>query len=167
MRRVLVAIAACAAAVCGIAPVGASAAAGTGADLAVSIAWVGQGAPHAKVGDVVTYAVTVSNRGPDGAEQVAARFNISDHFNPDAADCAAGTAGSAVECTFPTLAPSSSVTMRFTARVCCFPRGEVRDAFASATVESSTPDPVTDDNDARLTTRIVGPRGFFPPAEGS
>ena len=47
--------------------------------------------------------------------------------------------------------------------VCCFPEGESRDTFLSASVESLTPDPNPGNNFLQLAFHITGGHGFFPP----
>jgi len=133
------------------------------ADLTVSIAWSGNGAPRAHVGQSVPYTVTATNRGPDTAQQVRIGLGLPDQLNPDSANCGTGVQQSTTECTFASLASGQSVTVSFVAVVCCLPKQESREASATATVDSATPDPNLDNNVQSRPTRIIGAPGFsFP-----
>ena len=133
------------------------------ADLAVTMRFLGKGSPHGEVGQVSTYKVVVRNLGPGTADEVRISFGMGDQFNPVSSSCGKGTAESDVACTFPSLRSHHEVTVRFSAVVCCFPEGEVRDTVLSASVESVTPDPNPGNNFLQLPFHITGGHGFFPP----
>ena len=174
MRRILVALAACAVALGASAPAVSAhehhehhrhhhhEAAGP-ADLSLKMTFVGKGTPHGRVGQVSTYKVTVRNLGPGTAHEVRISFGMGDQFNPVSSFCGKGTAESDVVCTFPRLGRHDGVTVRFRAVVCCFPEGEVRDTVLSGSVESLTPDPNPGNNFLQLAFHITGGHGFFPP----
>jgi uncharacterized repeat protein (TIGR01451 family) len=130
------------------------------ADLAITMRWVGHGTPKAKVGDLLRFDITATNRGPDTAVATVLGTGLPDQLNPvsltcsDPAACASGA----------DLAPGATVTATLVAQVCCFPQAESRNATVSAFVNSqppeATPDPDTSDNTATVSVKIVGPNGF-------
>ncbi len=134
-----------------------------GADLAVTMTWVGHGVPRAAVGETATYAITLTNLGPDTAVGTLLGTNEADQLNFVALICSDPTA-----CIQPgtepgpgaALAPGATVTATLVEQVCCFPKGESRRASVSAAVAASTPDPDLANNSVTLVTRIVGPHGF-------
>jgi uncharacterized repeat protein (TIGR01451 family) len=131
------------------------------ADLSVTATWVGKGVPRAAVGQTVTYAITLTNLGPDTSTGTVLTAATPDQFNPVALTCS-----DASFCQSPggELAPGETVTATVVDVVCCFPKGESRTtaAGAGATSETTT-DPNIDNNTATVVTKIVGPRGFsFP-----
>jgi len=134
-----------------------------GADLAVTMTWIGDGASRAAVGETATYAITLTNLGPDTAVGTLLRTNEGDQLNFVSLTCSDPAA-----CVQPGtepgpgtgLAPGATVTASLVEQVCCFPKGESRTASVGAGVASSTPDPDPADNDVTLVTRIVGPHGF-------
>jgi len=132
----------------------------TGADLAVVATWVGNGAPKAALGEDVTYAVTLTNLGPDTAAGALLLSITPDQFNPVSFTCS-----DASFCSEPggELAPGAAVTATVVEVVCCFPKGESRTTSAGALVVSTTSDPDLLNNSAPVITRIVGPYGFFFP----
>jgi len=169
MKRILVALATCAVVLGASAPVASAHDhhhhhhRAHRADLAVTMTFVGKGTPHGRVGQVSTYKVVVRNLGPGTAHEVRISFGMGDQFNPVSSSCGKGTAESAVVCTFPRLGRHDKVTVRFSAVVCCFPEGEVRDTVLSASVASLTLDPNPDNNFLQLPFHITGGHGFFPP----
>ena len=157
MRRVALALGVCVFAMTVLVP--AARADSSGADLAVTIAWVGKGIPRVHPGDTATWTVTVRNNGPETAQQVSASFGGSDQFASFTADCG--------QCDLGSLASGASASFRFSGRLCAFGIGEVRGAFAYAGASSVTPDPNPDNNfSGDLVTRIIGPRSgtTCPPA---
>jgi len=136
------------------------------ADLTVSISWAGNGTPKARVGQPAPYTVTATNLGPDPAQQVQIRLGLADQLNPDSADCGTGVQQSNTTCAFAGLAPGQSVTVSFVAVACCFPKQSSRDASATASVDSATPDANRDNNVQNLPTRIIGGPGFSFPGSG-
>jgi uncharacterized repeat protein (TIGR01451 family) len=132
----------------------------TEADLSVTVTWVGHGVPRAAVGETVTYAVTLTNLGPETAAGTFLVAATPDQFNPVSLTCsdASFCSSSGGE-----LAPGATVTATVVDVVCCFPKGESRRTAAGATVVSTTPDSHLDNNTATVVTKIVGPNGFsFP-----
>ena len=135
----------------------------TSADLSVRTSWIGNGQPRAQVGQVTSYRVTVTNLAPDAANDVRISLGIADQFNPSSPiDCGTGTADGLSGCNLASLDAGSSITVILSAVVCCFPKGESRDASVTGGVTSSTPDPSLGNNFASLTTHITGSYGFFP-----
>jgi uncharacterized repeat protein (TIGR01451 family) len=128
----------------------------TEADLSVAASWVGKGVPRGAVGDTVTYAITMTNLGPDTATGARLFATLPDQFNPvsltcsDAAFCS-DSGGS--------LAPGATVTATVVDVVCCFPKGDSRTTSAGAGVTSSD-DPNIANDTASVVTRIIGPNGF-------
>jgi uncharacterized repeat protein (TIGR01451 family) len=155
MRRKLVTISALVLALAALLPATESFAQGTSADLTITMTWVGHGRPHAKVGQFASYDISVTNDGPDTALGAQLFASVSDQFNPVALTCADSRL-----CSEPglDLAPGATTTATFVAQACCFGKDEVRDAFAVASVQSSTSDPNPDNNRVMVTTFITGGR---------
>jgi uncharacterized repeat protein (TIGR01451 family) len=130
------------------------------ADLSVTATWVGKGAPRAAVGETVTYAITLTNRGPDAAPGTVMDGLTPDQFNPVSLTCS-----NASFCSEPggELAPGTTVTATVVEVVCCFPKGESRTTSAGAGVTTAATDPDLGNNNATVVTRILGRNGFsFP-----
>jgi uncharacterized repeat protein (TIGR01451 family) len=130
------------------------------ADLAVTMWWIGNGAPRAKVGEFASFAITATNRGPDTAVATVLSIGTPDQLNPISLTCSdPATCGSGLA-----LPPGATVTATLVEQVCCFPQGTPRSAAVSALVNSQppepTPDPDTSNNIATVVVRIVGPHGF-------
>ncbi len=130
------------------------------ADLSVTASWAGGGPAKAGVGQTVTYAVSVTNLGPDTASGVIVFAQTPDQFNPVSITCS-----DLSFCSEPggTLLAGSTVTATIVGVVCCFPKGESRTTGAGATVVADTLDPNLNNNSASVVTRIFGPHGFFFP----
>jgi uncharacterized repeat protein (TIGR01451 family) len=94
----------------------------TEADLSVTATWVGHGVPRAAVGDAVTYAVTLTNLGPETAAGTFFVAATPDQFNPVSLTCsdASFCSSSGGE-----LAPGATVTATVVDVVCCFPKARV------------------------------------------
>jgi uncharacterized repeat protein (TIGR01451 family) len=138
---------------------GGNAAAAGGADLALTAAAVGTGAPKARVGETATYTITVTNLGPDAS---TGTYLIP--LLPDAFNLVSMTCSDATFCDAPggSLAAGSTVTATLVAVVCCFPARQSRTTEVGATVVSDN-DPNLQNNVASVRTKIVGPHGFaFP-----
>jgi uncharacterized repeat protein (TIGR01451 family) len=131
------------------------------ADLAVAMRWIGDGMPRAKVGQFASFAITVTNRGPDTAVHTVLSDGTPDQLNPISLTCSDPAA-----CTLPglDLPPGATVTATLVEQVCCFPPGTSRSAAVRAFVNSQppepTPDPDTSNNTATVVVTIVGPHGF-------
>ena len=97
-----------------------------GADLAVTMTWIGHGVPRAAVGETATFAITLTNLGPDTAVGTLLGTNEADQLNFVSLTCSDPAA-----CIQPgtepgpgaDLAPGASVTATLVEQVCCFPRG--------------------------------------------
>jgi uncharacterized repeat protein (TIGR01451 family) len=133
----------------------------TSADLAVTMRWIGDNKPKAQVGQTVSFAITVTNRGPDTAVNTVLSIGTPDQLNFISLTCSDPAA-----CTLPglDLPPGATVTATLVEQVCCFPEGTSRNAAVRALVNSQppepTPDPDTSNNSATVVVRIVGPHGF-------
>jgi uncharacterized repeat protein (TIGR01451 family) len=130
------------------------------ADLSVTATWVGKGVPKGAVGETVTYAITLTNLGPDTAEGTYLIATMPDQFNPVSLTCSDATF-----CSSPggDLAPGATVTATVVDVVCCFPKEMGRKVSAGAGVTSATLDPDYSNNTGSVATKIVGPHGFsFP-----
>ena len=160
MRSSLARLAAVSIICAALAPItGGTARAAGGADLAITATWVGRGIPRAGVGQTVTYAIKLTNLGPDASADTYLFPLTPDPFNPVSTTCSDD-----VFCSSPggTLAVGQTVTATVVEVVCCFPVGESRTTNAGATVFSMA-DPNPDNDFASVPTRIVGPHGFFFP----
>jgi uncharacterized repeat protein (TIGR01451 family) len=133
----------------------------TEADLSVTATWVGKGAPRGAVGDTVTYAITLTNLGPDTATETRLVALTPDQFNPVSLTCS-----DVSFCSSPggELAPGATVMATVVDVVCCFPQGTIRKTSAGAAASSeTTSDSHPENNSATVLTRIIGPNGFsFP-----
>jgi uncharacterized repeat protein (TIGR01451 family) len=124
-----------------------------GADLSVTATSVGKGPPRAAVGGTVTYAITLTNLGPDTASGTVLGPLLPDQFNLVSLTCRNDTF-----CSSPggELAPGATVTAILIAVVCCFPKGDPRTTRVGAGVTTTTPDPDLGNNNAAVVTRILG-----------
>ena len=124
-----------------------------GADLSVTAISVGKGPPRAAVGGTVTYAITLTNLGPDTASGTVLGPLLPDQFNPVSLTCS-----NASFCSSPggELAPGTTVTATLIAEVCCFPKGDPRTTRVGAGVTTTTTDPDLGNNNAAVVTRILG-----------
>jgi uncharacterized repeat protein (TIGR01451 family) len=134
----------------------------TGADLSVTATWVGKGPPRAAVGETVTYAITLTNLGPDTASATFLSATTSDQLNPVSLTCS-----DPAFCSSPggELAPGATVTATAVDVGCCYPKGDSREASAGVVGVLDPPDfdSNPDNNTATVLTRIIGPNGFsFP-----
>jgi len=131
------------------------------ADLAVTMQFLGGGTPRAKVGEPVSFAIAVTNRGPDTAVNTLLSIGLPDQLNGISLTCSDPAA-----CTPPglDLPPGATVTATLVVQVCCFPKGTPRQTAVRALVNSQPPDPTPDpdasNNIATVVVRIVGPYGF-------
>lgn len=133
----------------------------TEADLSVTATWIGKGAPRGAVGDTVTYAITLTNLGPDTATETGLDALTPDQFNPVSLTCSDASFCSS---SGGVLAPGATVTATVVDVVCCFPPGVSRKTSAGAVASSATTsDSNPANNAATVLTRIIGPNGFsFP-----
>jgi uncharacterized repeat protein (TIGR01451 family) len=155
MRRLLVPICVVALALTALLPVTESSAQGPSADLVLTMTWDGHGKPRAKVGQFVSYRITVTNNGPDIAVGTQLSVSVADQFNPVLLGCAdSGLCTAGLD-----LAPGATSTATFVAQACCFPKGTSRNASVTAFVHSSTDDPNPDNNLVTVNTSINGPNG--------
>jgi len=164
MRQRLLRLCAVFAVTVGLVPaMSATAVADTGADLSVTATWVGKGLPRASLGDKVTYAITLTNLGPDAATRIYLFEEVPDQFNlvsltcSDASFCA-GPDGE-LDPAGGELAPGATITATLVEVVCCFQRGESNSPSPGATVSSTTLDPNYQNNYASVLTKLVGPHG--------
>jgi uncharacterized repeat protein (TIGR01451 family) len=130
-----------------------------GADLSVTATWVGKGVPRGAVGERVTYAITLTNLGPDTATGASFFATLPDQFNPVSLTCSDDAFCSE---SGGLLAPGATTTATVVDVVCCFPKGDSRTTSAGAGVTSSD-DPNIANDTASVVTRIIGPHGFFLP----
>lgn len=126
-------------------------------DLSIVASWAGGGPARAKVGEMVIYAVSVTNLGPGTATGVVVVAVTPDQLNPISVTCS-----DVSFCSTPggSLAAGDTVTATVVDVVCCFPKGDSRITNAGAAVLSTTVDPNLENNTATVATRIVGPHGF-------
>ena len=133
------------------------------ADLSTTMVWIGSGVPKAKVGQLATFAITATNLGPDTARGMVIRTNEADQLNFVSLTCSIPAA-----CLQPgtgqsggvDLAPGATVTATLVEQVCCFPKGESRNASVETDAASETPDPNPDSNSVTVVVRIVGRHAF-------
>ena len=133
-----------------------------GADLAVTMHAVGKGTPKGRVGESVSFTITVTNRGPDTAAATLLSIGTPDQLNRISLSCSdpfASACGPGVD-----LPSGATVTATLVEKVCCFPKGESRQATVSALVNSQAVEPTFDPDDsnntANVVVRIVGTYGF-------
>jgi uncharacterized repeat protein (TIGR01451 family) len=136
-----------------------------------------------KVGDRVTYALTVTNRGLSNNQgfQVLDRLPVGVAFvrmltGPIGA-CTSNAAAGTVTCTAPVLNAGSSITWSFEAQVTAIAEPACEDKVNTATIEQNrTPDSNSVNNTATARTRVDCPNGeqtirfvtlFSPPDVGA
>jgi uncharacterized repeat protein (TIGR01451 family) len=139
-----------------------AAAQGSDADLSVATQFTGHGKPKAKLGQLVTLAVTVTNHGPATAQAVELHGTAGDPFNLVSVSCAGNTeSGGSAPCGDLDSGGTAhgTVVLQFVA----FPVGEPRHTSGGAGATTSTTDPNLDDNFASLEIKLIGPHGFFIP----
>ena len=151
MRRALVGLALCAGMITVWAP--AAGANPDAADLSVSIAWIGKGSPRVHNGDTAMWTVTVTNHGPNDAQQAELSFFGGDQWDHVVSPCGVSF------CDLGTVAAGGSVDVTLSARACAFVTGESRRASVTASVSSATPDPDETNNSRDFVTKIIGPHG--------
>lgn len=152
MRRALVGLALCAISVMVWAPV--ARANPDAADLSVSIAWIGKGNPRVHNGATAMWTITITNHGPNAAQQTELAFFGTDQWYQVVSACGVNF------CDLGTIAAGASVDVTISARVCAFETGESRDAVVVASVSSPTPDPdETNNATGDFITKIIGPHG--------
>src|SRR4249919_296269 len=100
------------------------------ADLSVTATWVGKGVPRGAVGETVTYAITLTNLGPDTARGTLLTAGVPDQFNPVSLTCSSNP----TFCDPPggDLAAGTTVTATVVEVVCCFPQHASRTTSAGA-----------------------------------
>ena len=142
----------------GLAPaMSAAAVADPGADLSVTMAWVGNGTPRAAVGEEVSYAITLTNLGSDTATGTYLNLATPDDFNGVSLTCS-----DVAFCSPPggDLSPGATVTATAVFVVCCFPEEQRRRTTSAGASVTSDNDSNPTNNTAVVVTRIVGPHGF-------
>ena len=164
MKRALVRIGAAAALVATPIPATSAGAQGLGdADLSVTMTWIGHGTPRVRVGAIATFAVEVTNLGPDTAVGALLGTDEADQLNlisltcsdPSLCPAPGEPSGSGAD-----LAPGATVTGKLVWMVCCFPKGGSRKPDVNASIGASTADPNHDNNGVTQVIKIVGPHGF-------
>ena len=127
-----------------------------GADLSVTFQSSGQGPVKARAGQTIALTFTITNAGPQTAEDVFfVRSGASDHFDVDGEICD-GNPSTPVGAPCGDLAPGETVRGTLVLDVCCFVRGEIRQAFAEASAYSTTTDPDPGNNEAAVNIRMIG-----------
>jgi cysteine-rich repeat protein len=146
------------------------------ADLSVSQEMI-TGGPHPKPGDIITYAITIKNNGPQIAENVFVVDTISplpQYYNPtwktsfeyrsDLSDAECFTAGGNGKCTISSLGPGVSRTFKVSFKVppgsaCYGDDNKTPISFLSTvTTGSSRPDPNPDNSTSTLSTSLYCPQ---------
>jgi hypothetical protein len=138
-------------------PVAVASAQVEGADLSVNFQSKGKSPVKARAGQTIALSFRITNTGPETAENVLFRASgASDHFNVDGVICEENPSTD-VGAPCGDLAPGETARGTLVLHVCCFVRGEIRQAFASAEAVSSTNDPNPGNNEAAVSIRMVGP----------
>ena len=135
-------------------PVAAQNTAPAGADLAVRKT---ADTRSARVGDSVTYTITLTNRGPEDALNVLLGEGAPDELGVTAVDCHGGTPVSqfAGACRYGRLARGEAATMTVVATVTFDATPGERVTNTAFVAESSAPDPRGRNNQDEATIRIV------------
>jgi uncharacterized repeat protein (TIGR01451 family) len=112
---------------------------------------------NVRIGENITYTITVTNLGPDTATDVTFGDFEPDQLNARSITCSQGTAGGVVGCTVESLPSGDSVTARFVANVAAIGSNpERRISNLAYITESATPDPNSSNNSAHEIVRIIG-----------
>jgi len=122
------------------------------ADLAVTMAGDKR---HLRFGDTITFTVTVTNLGPDGATGVTVGVGASDSYADFGGTCPDGSTSNI--CDLGNLASGDSVTVRFrlgTSQSC--PPDRLGVAVASVSHDANTIDPISANDSVRTETKFVG-----------
>lgn len=121
----------------------------TSADVAVKVS----GPPSATEGDTVTYTVNVTNNGPSDAQNVVVSDTLSPGLTLVSANFGtspASSSGSTITVPLGTLTAGSTVTGTIIVKAT-----EDGNHTDSATVSTSTPDPIVSNNTAKATTAVA------------
>jgi hypothetical protein len=136
--------------------------ASVGADLSVSMTWIGHGTPRARIGGITAFSIKVTNLGPDTAVGTLLGTDEADQLNLVSVSCSEpslcsepGEPGAGAD-----LAPGVTVTGKLVWMVCCFPKDESRTPEVNADVTASTPDQSLANNGVTQVIRIIGRHGF-------
>jgi uncharacterized repeat protein (TIGR01451 family) len=126
------------------------------ADLAVSLT---PSKNHLKFGETMSLSVTVKNLGPDAATGVEVGVGVSDSFANFGGNCPDGTVSSI--CSLGSLASGAVITFPYFVGACCSCCPDrVGVAVASVNHDADTVDPVIENNQARLETKLTGKPPF-------
>ncbi len=108
-----------------------------------------------RMGETVTYTVTVTNLGPGTATSVVFGDSLPDQLNLVDSTCGAVSAFCSVE----SLPSGASATMTIVATpISNLARGERRITNAAFILQSATSDPNPSNDQASVTVQFVGPR---------
>ena len=112
---------------------------------------------RAKIGETITYYITVTNLGPGTATGVVFGDSLPDQLNLVSFTVTQGTVINQTFCSVPSMQPGASVTATLLATPIDNPaQSERRFTNPSSIVESATTDPNSSNNTASVRVHITG-----------
>ena len=112
---------------------------------------------HVRIGENVTYTITLTNLGPDTATGVVFGDPLPDPLNLASFTCSQGTISGGSFCAVESVPSGASVTATLVATPITNPaKSERRFSNTAFISESATPDPNSNNNSATVRTHIIG-----------
>jgi uncharacterized repeat protein (TIGR01451 family) len=113
---------------------------------------------HVKIGETITFTITVTNLGPGTATGIVFGDSLPDPLNLVTFSCSQGVVSIQSFCAVESLASGASVTATLVATPITNPAKSERKFSNTAFIaESAAFDPNPDNNSASLDLRIIGP----------
>jgi uncharacterized repeat protein (TIGR01451 family) len=110
-----------------------------------------------RIGENITYTITLSNLGPDTATSVVFGDPLPDPLNVVSFTCSQGTVSGGPFCAVDSVPSGASVTATLVATPITNPaKSERRFTNIAFIMESATPDPNTTNNSATVRAHIIG-----------
>lgn len=112
---------------------------------------------HVRIGENITYTITLTNRGPDSATDVVFGDPLPDPLNLVSFTCSQGISNGGSFCVVASVPSGTSVTATLVATPITNPaKSERRFTNTAFISDTATPDPNSNNNSASLRTHIIG-----------
>lgn len=112
---------------------------------------------NVRIGENITYTITLTNLGPDSATDVVFGDSIPDPLNLVSFTCSQGISNGGSFCAVESVPSGASVTATLVATPITNPaKSERRFTNTAFIAESATPDPNSTNNSASVETHIIG-----------